>query len=788
MDNRNVLSFKSVNDSLPYIPRGVYNAVDSHVVGRSLLPDMAISKLDYLIASTNRADLCDISFNDLDLRAIAHRLPVLAACGGYYAGKGPPSTGKIGPACVPTPLTPAHLHRVIKVLQRNADRLNVSLDGLDDLHAMIELIFEAGVSSGRFYPREDPDADAVVYKHTDRDIQQCSAAMGERSNSQLLESLYAGWINISANLLTNVFYNRDKTVDLEIVRSEFFVNPRVVPVSNMLIGRHVLLEQGEHRLPYAVISCLNAQTAYKAIYGYFIRLLQTEYCLNFGKPAPQLTTTQIKLFCTLRVLVAYYGLSISDYAKTVKVLDLCSDPNKMAELLVNLGAVVHVQSMADHELTGLFRSQTIPPWFNMIIPMQLKHYQQNILDHSDDHSFDLAIADGYSDESVDETLFWLEIYVSLYKLKYGGSLIMKTMSPWTDIFGVSLPTPTDLIGDPHVDDFVVDPFKRTQLFSRFSHFCIVKPLGSTPQNRERYLVFLGYRPMPAYCEPVDPANVKAEFDNFEVRHSKVLRKIIKSLKIDTQPLLVPDDLAKFLSVRVSPSFIPLNTDRPYDGQLTNVIMSRLKTVPLVVNPVDILNLRPVIDQWNQKFTLVSSIVAIDRDGVRVTIPIHVPVSMVIHFNANTRSGVVDWMNWGLKAVSILNHKAYVLELLQSRNLANKFKLVTNSNGPQNNPSWRATIYWDVVNADYRDEFVSRVINRDFTSPYLRNKKDAEQTCYRKVIEIYYDFQVLPLGHLSCDQAISPIVDVPLVLPALQPPIVQAFIDEVASYAYKSHPD
>jgi hypothetical protein len=167
MESRDVIKFRSINESYPTVPRGVYNAVNSHIIGRALLTDMAVSKLDYLIASTHKQNLFDIDVTSGELRDIINRLPVLVACGGHYIAKGPPRDGNISTAIVPTPVTPSHFDRIMAALQTVAAKLGVAINGLSQLSNVIDIVFACGVNSSRYMPRNPNNEFSVEYHYSD---------------------------------------------------------------------------------------------------------------------------------------------------------------------------------------------------------------------------------------------------------------------------------------------------------------------------------------------------------------------------------------------------------------------------------------------------------------------------------------------------------------------------------------------------------------------------------------------------------------------------------------------
>jgi hypothetical protein len=747
MENKNAVKFRDVDNSLPYLPRTVYDLVRSHIIGSRLLNDNTISRLDYLIASTHKKQLFDLSLSIDDLHSIVGRLPVLVAAGGYHVAKPPPKLGRLSAACVPTPVTPAHLGRICDALRIAASQLGTPLHGLDDLKEMIDIVFESGVSSNKFVERSDPETSNVEYHDDDPSVQTFEGVMGKKTNRGLLEELFSGWIRLRVNLLTSVKMNKDKTVSLEIVKSDDFVNPILIPAGCLVEGKTLPELEKRLRADYEVIASRTAQDAYKLAYGRFIRMLQTEYELNFGSHAPNLTVPQIKLFCMLRVMVAVHNKSIRDYCKSVRVLDLCSDPSAMATMLINLGSVVYVQTLKDTEGTSLTRCQTIPPWFTICGPYDdIGYWHSNVTDHSDDHSFDLIIADGYY-ESGDQfnqnhvNLFWTEVFVALFKLQYGGTLIIKFVSPWNELFANCINAPNSGAYDSHVMDFIQNHPLRCQLFSRFSHSTIIKPLGSTPHNYERYLVLIGYRSLPLDESNIDVTNVAAMFSNFEARYSAVIISLIKAARTTSnKPVVAPTDFRDFLVKQISPKFDqPLYGEREYSSQIMNALMSKLKPKSIMQVSPSSESIKAALLNWNLIYTNAGVYREKTADNEWDETKVNFPDGLTtISAAGPVRTSLLHWMAWVGRAPNFNNHKAYVLETLQSRNLKNRFSVRPHCHGPQNSLLWQIVVFWDPLpgNPEYNDEFVKRIINRDFTSPFMPQKKHAEQYCYRKVIEEY----------------------------------------------------
>lgn len=745
MEGKNVLRFKSVDDSFPYLPRRVYDMVYSHIVGSHLLADGVISKLDYVIASTHKKQLCDIPLDIDDIHDIVRRLPVLAVAGGYHVSKGPPKGSRLGDICCPTPLTPSHYSRVVDVIQLAASRLDLVVLGLDSLGGFAELVYEAGVAAGKYVPRAESSVDdnSTQYYRADVGYQVFSTPMRGYQNYDLLVELFAGWVNFNIGLVTNVVVHKNKVIDVEVVNSDHFVNPQLHP-SIVFVNEGKIEKVPEMKNSFAVsaLATVSAEKKIKDVYGRHIRLLQSEYEVLLGAVAEPLTVPQIKLFTILRIMVPYFGKSVIDYCKSVRVLDVCSDPNAMARLMVNLGSVVYVQSMHDHTNSILVKCNSLPPWFNICSPTDdMAYWDSNIQDMQDDHSYDLVIADGYdiSTQPNPVDLFWTQMYVALRKLQYGGSLIIKYVVPHTELFSPRSGPPPQRVGDYQLADIVTDVDKRAQIFTRFAHSTVIKPLASTIMNSERYLVLLGYRPAPVEADAVKISSVNIMFDNFEMRLYAVKCSLAKLVKAPDKVVHVGPDILKFLTQRVHPpDSAAIFKEREYYYSINNAVNSKIKTKRLGEAAPSSAAIMAILDSWeniykNNEPGVYRECVAHGQwDEMRV----HFPKKLVSITVDRYHQGLAHWMTWVMTAPLILNHKAYIMELLQGRHIQNEFRVKWNCVGPQDNLSWQVTIYWQGKKPNYSDEFVSRICNADYVSPYMNQKKLAEQAAYAKVVEAY----------------------------------------------------
>jgi hypothetical protein len=707
MEKRNVVVFKAVDMGLPYIPRSVYDSVDSHLSGARLLSDNQITKLDYIIASTCRRPLCDITLSRPDLCDVLARLPVLAACGGYHFFKGSPKVGGLGPACIPTPLTPAHFGRVVDFLEGVAQQHNVDITDIRRLKDLIDLVHASGINSGRYVPSEPRDADFYVrFKKIDKDFQICPGPMGSRTNEHLLDIMFTNWIHCDLKLANT--YAVTNGVAYKLMESEY-LEPTVIYDTKALLRPNVIVPFVKDLAPYEVLQAAQFGETASAAIAALVRNLQTLYDLIIPSDRRhQLTVPQVKLLHILHILAYCKGQNVVDYCSGLRTLELCSHPHAMSDMLQKLGARTAIQ--AQGKIGAHDACVTIPQWFQTT-PLTRDVLLASVLDDSDGHTYQLVVGDGYpvDDKTNSVDLFWVQVYVALQKLAVGGCCVVKYTNTALDLFSHSLRS--SLTGGYSSVDIAL--VHRIGLFRYFDRWFIAKPLGSGHFNHERYLCLVGFKTdYPAFLETWG-SNVVKSFDHFEGSYrARVISLVRKAAYSSPFKIPVPNVLGDFLVKR---TFVKTIADEP--------LLQWNNRTPYC----------QAVSDWNSRFQACGTITE-RLTGEITRIPCKFPLGLTeIHIHELVPA-LVRWMCWVTTAVDFQNHKAYVLELMQCRSVRNSFSIVYDKTGPDNSSTWRGRLFWNAQSLSYIDDFVCSIQTTEFVSPYLRSKKIAEQYCYRAVVQ------------------------------------------------------
>jgi len=464
-----------------------------------------------------------------------------------------------------------------------------------------------------------------------------------------------------------------------------------------------------------------------------------------------MTATKLKLYTILRLLNVYYGKDMLQYCTNLKTLDLCASPGNMSDLMVHLGAKPAVQGYPG--CGHLAVCTTIVPWF--VVPKvgsEPLAYAYNITSHTDAHSYDLVLADGYDPKRTVHgqiDLFWTETYVALHKLAFGGTFVIKIANTFTEVFGGSVQlAPIDVGHDLHIARFIscLSGRARYELFSRFAHWSLVKPVGSSLANVERYLVLMGYRPTPT--DLADYGSLRSQFNevDWEILDARTNACNLARTSEPTQRYVMDDTIPNMLArASFAPrAAVPLFADPAVDATIAGSLDPVVGNISSAFVPQ---SLTDVILWWSAVFTKKGFLQLLGGDRVDLCVPSTLAHIVVVK---NRYVQLAEYMVWCAKATSVNNHKAYMLELAQNHGFANRFITTYSSDGPANNLMWRASVTWGEDGTDPNHDFIAAVRRNAFTSGWFATKKAAEQVAFRTAVGSYVgaDIVEMPIRHLN----------------------------------------
>jgi len=723
--------YRDIEDQTPMLTRGTYDTVRSHLRGIGVIAPNTISKLDYIIAAAFVHGYTELGVTLAELEKIMDRLNIVLLCGGYAINR-----LRKGMELTPVPIHPTHYREIRDYIYKIAERLSVSVVFPEGVEDQLDYVLKSGLTSHRYIRAAvDPEFMGVVFSATDMRLNHDVAPMRGRTNDELFTSLVSNWQGVT--LGTTLVFEAPKRDDITTVRVlDGTVLPPIKVVPSELSYKGLMFMEPAHYKDdtfYEDPSQLVRLTSQDAL------LAQTEVRILTDKKII-MTATKLKLYTILRLLTVYYGKSMPDYCTNLRTLDLCADPGNMTELLLALGARAYMQNFPGADSANV--CTTIRNWF--FIPAGNRvpvDWSANITSSTDNHTYDLVVADGYDPVfgiEQQHELFWLEVYVALHKLAYSGTLVIKTVNNFVELFGPRTTVPTVDVGlDIHVARFIleIDGRARCELFSRFAHWALVKPIGSSFANSERYLVLMGYRPTPTM--PADYHSLRSVYNIVDCDIDNAVRAACACAKAmqPTQKYVLAEQIPALLrNVSFEPRIpSPIYTDQDVNATLSESLMPLESTsqsffidfVPQVLTDAVVL--------WGQVFTTEGVLTLLDSSTVQLKVP---STFCSITVTANRYAQLAEHMIWCTKAISVNNHKAFMLEMAQNNGFANRFKTSYHSEGPKNMLTWRAVVTWGDDGADVGNVFIASVLRRAFTSKWMPTKKVAEQAAFKLAVGSY----------------------------------------------------
>lgn len=760
-----------LSEGSPMLTKATYDLVESHLVGRKLLPKFSVTKLDYVIASTLRSAQCDVLLTEREFRWIVDRLPVIVTVAGYSLGRTLPSSKTRNVSVFPTPMTPNHVLRFIDVLKDNAVLLNVSLFIPDDFADLARCIYEAGEQAGVFKALIQTDVSGVQY-HGDTAPDLVYTPYGVRTNAEILSILDVCWPNLvvprtditpddprGVSIIS--FGQANEFTTLKVYNADHFNFKRYHYDPEIDILGHVA------RLcpPISMCNYIASESEVNVHLGDLAAGLQSEARLKYKISHP-LLVTQMKLFHMLKVVSAYYGQSVIDYMTGLAVMDLCAKPGNMTQLMVDLKADVY-----SHALVGSYDGcskflNSVRPWLDVCnIDSPGSAWESNVTDCSDDHLYSLVVCDGYatikkgnSSVETDEEnnranidLFWTQAYVALRKVSRGGTVIIKAMVPPNDLFMLDKYSVKNDFTDSNLytvsssalTDFIcMDGNFKLKLFSKFSHFALIKPICSTVANREYYVMFFNCR-MTAPGLPVNDVEIalvlNLEYNLIRKRDSDLLAQLEKA---SVNPAVVPDDLeavyAKFPSL--PQGFSAIYPDGDYRGSLKTIL--RVRAGPCGYRAVSV-KFPDLFRAWN-KFTTPIQVTLSDREIYHAQGPAQ--VLGIEFFDDSKMDNFAHYADYVSISRTPLNFKGFIFKEMAKAHIANKWVFTAASDGAAHNPLWRGVLTWSGHDCDTSDRILAVFHLSVYTVFDRYSKADAEQECYKRLVEVYVGARILTVNH------------------------------------------
>lgn len=699
-------TFLPINNRPTAINRSTYAAVFEMYDQHQFNGQMQFSALELCICLTRRC-VPDLRLSLDDLSKVIKRLPVSILCGGYAAGSKLKKGDNLNLRYLPAPVTPAHLDRLVIFLQNMADFHGMSFVGLDKLKDQHALFITAALKK-KFIRIVEPTS-MMGLAQDDCDSVQ-AVIMGDSSNEHLLASTLSGWLDIELFAPTQIAID-SSTHDVVIHDTEY-IYPNVI--------RSVDVFKKQVSMPAVLNSIQTTKLAdQKAMLeqGKFARNVQTRADLLNLKT--NLTVTMIKLMDMLDIISVYYKMTIKEWCRGARVLDLCSDPGNMSLLMSSLGAAVEAQTSMSSPVwatgSSVVRASCVLPRLDLI------DLRLNVTENAALHSYSFVIADGHVEENGSQTdqiaLFWAQLHTAIRLVGVGGTVIVKATNSiidlWDGLGPLGKDAPNHELGNSLID-----------AWSKFNHWAVIKPLGSRFYSSEVYWCFFGYRAAPKQLDRLSILN------HLIVAQNRIRAKRDKNFARDSDIKAVVDIPVPTLTGFLANSF----TAQPV-GPAIGKSDDYKKVITENLVPGQLLYPKPleaVIKLWNTHFK---------KDAVmhyaRSVLPIRVP-DEVSAINVNTlNQSVLDvmdyYMRWLIEPPSRLNHKAFVLEYVQRLHVVIKYETSYKSTGEPHKPLWVCILKLHVKHSDvsWLQDILSESVarSRGFTT-----RKDAEQDSYRQVIE------------------------------------------------------
>jgi len=720
--------FCDINDRSPVIPRKFYIKARNFALNEST--DLAgLSLVDYIVCSTHRGGVCGIDLTAAQLQMVVDRLPVFALCAGYGLAKAVQPGLQLLLMELPTPLTLRHFDSLTTYLKNQSDKLQIKLTGINELRLSLELVHSLGLRTR--YKDVVENGEYVLYDQTDHDA-PTTFPMKDHTNEFILDQILGSWIK-QQNLIP-VPVVIDQGVHKVVVIDDKYVAPVVLYPSESKLVQDV-------RMNFRLYRDENLMDVSKDKLALACRLVNISAQIMIGKFV-DLTKTQIKLHYMVTVLASYYGKSVKDFLKNA--LDLCSDPGNMSDYLAMMGCTVYRQTNNHISRPGfelVSPCLTVRPRLSIHpIGSSLSCWDYNITSSSDNHSYDLVVCDGYdaygsTDAMVD--LFWAQLYVALFKVKIGGTVIIKVMSLFEDLF-VSEPAALGYhdyklgyLGDDHLRRLNHSHNDRLAVFIRFAHWSLVKPVGSHFGSPETYLMFCGFRHQPTILA----ADYRVISHQYYMQLNTFVVHMDLLLKANCQSFIANRGLFDFINnTKASPSGVSVYID-----------VDPSKTIGSVVNAipglrqVDLIGYLPremvmPVEAWRSKYT--SSCTLCLSNGHEETIT--APDTIVrVSSHADEFTMLIKFMHWAVSNVPVgknpINWKAFALETLADVSPGSGFSPIFHKTGSDHSPDWKVSLSYPCRKpSETRVQLM--LVNRLWVSGVYKSKKDAEQDAYRRVIE------------------------------------------------------
>jgi len=228
-----------------------------------------------------------------------------------------------------------------------------------------------------------------------------------------------------------------------------------------------------------------------------------------------LTVAQVKLFYMLSILSVYYSKSVPALVFKNRMLDMCSSPGRMSQLLSSLGGDVYVHGAELTDVPTIQRCTSIAKWIKVCPIGEINDWKVNITSHDDDNSYKLVVSDGYYMDPVkgvnDADFFWNQLYIAMHKVAVGGTIIIKCFNSFNHLFpkvvGSDRPPTSNFRKISRSEN------ARQDVFRFFAHWGLCKPAASSIDNDEYYVMFCGYRDVPSVLEPMDYFTVRDSFNS-----------------------------------------------------------------------------------------------------------------------------------------------------------------------------------------------------------------------------------------------------------------------------------
>jgi len=432
----------------------------------------------------------------------------------------------------------------------------------------------------------------------------------------------------------------------------------------------------------------------------------------------------MKLFHLLHILGVYYGKSISDLLVNSKTLDLCAAPGNMSVLMANLGAATSIHTNDRRELNHplITRNTTINP----MLETGDQDWSNNFA-ADDNRKYWIVVSDGWSEVMIDSVnLFWAQVHVAAHKVMEGGSLIIKCFNSFDELFPETTSIPAVITDMGKIQEGT--QFKLG-VFGHFAHWCIYKPAGSSGDNSEYYFMFMGFRVLPILDDKFGRESLRRAY----CRSMHALQSVVQ-----TQYVMYTSPKSKFALENAPLAFLqkwphtPVSTPI-YNDVPVSIVMGSMFKRPQLQRLCSHTNIAMGIQLWAAKHFFYTVELQTDTlEEVKGPAAIH-----RIEMRQGRYDYVENFMRWATclsdcNTKEFINYKGFMNELILSYGIVSKLRTTYSSSGPEQQKNWRATVFWD--DAPMNNPICAALNKQLFQSSYVKNKKIAEHSAYKHVVE------------------------------------------------------